>query len=29
LAEDDEPLLCTGNTIPNPISGECEPLVIG
>jgi hypothetical protein len=29
LAEDDEPLLCTGNTIPNPISGECEPLVLG
>lgn len=28
LSSDDEPTLCTGNTIPNPISGECEPLVL-
>lgn len=29
LTADDDPLLCSGNTIPNPISGECEPLVLG
>lgn len=28
LSEDDDPLICTGNTIPNPIAGTCEPLVI-
>lgn len=29
LTADDDPLLCSGNTIPNPISGKCEPLVLG
>ena len=28
LTQDDDPLMCTGNTIPNPIAGTCEPLVI-
>lgn len=28
LAKDKEPTLCSGNTIPNPISGRCEPLVL-
>ena len=28
LSSDDDPTLCTGNTIPNPLSGECEPLVL-
>lgn len=26
LAKDSDPLMCSGNTIPNPISGRCEPL---
>jgi hypothetical protein len=24
--EDDDPTTCTGNTIPNPLTGACEPL---
>lgn len=26
LAPDKKPTMCSGNTIPNPISGRCEPL---
>ncbi|KAF0111392.1 MAG: hypothetical protein FD163_1007 [Hyphomonadaceae bacterium] len=28
LARDSSPLYCSGNTIPNPISGRCDPLVL-
>jgi hypothetical protein len=26
LSPDKKPLLCTGNTVPNPIAGTCEPI---
>jgi|GEM_PF-6639346 hypothetical protein len=28
LAKDSSPTLCSGNTVPNPLTGRCEPLVL-